>query len=88
MHSLSGFEASQVPDAIIGMEHMNAKKFMKAVKLLLKGMLPVYALSFQFTQEGYTFSFRNLVVWRMRLFWRRVILLERVALFIYSFDCK
>lgn len=46
MHSLSGFEASQVPDAIIGMEHMNAKKFKKAVRLLLKDMMPLYALSF------------------------------------------
>lgn len=38
MHSLSGFEASQVPDAIIGIEHMNAKKFKKAVMLLLEDM--------------------------------------------------
>ncbi|KAF9680464.1 hypothetical protein SADUNF_Sadunf06G0123800 [Salix dunnii] len=34
MHSLSGLEASQMPEAIIGIEQRKAMKFRKAVMLL------------------------------------------------------
>nr|GMD55809.1 hypothetical protein Iba_chr11dCG11540 [Ipomoea batatas] len=39
MHSLSALEASQIPAAVMGMEHMKATKLRKAVMLLLNDMV-------------------------------------------------
>ena len=41
MHSLSGFEASQIPAAIMGMEQRKAMKFRTAVTLLLTPMVEI-----------------------------------------------
>ena len=41
MHSLSGLEASQTPEAIIGMEERKAMKFRTDVMLLLTAMVMV-----------------------------------------------
>lgn len=39
MHSLSGLEASQIPEAMMGIEHMSARKLRNAVILLLTAMI-------------------------------------------------
>lgn len=39
MHSLSGLEASQIPEAIMGIEHISARKLRIAVMLLLTAMV-------------------------------------------------
>ena len=41
MHSLSGFEASHMPEAMMGMEARKAMKFRAAVMLLLTPMVVV-----------------------------------------------
>lgn len=44
-HSLSGFEASQMPEAMMGIEHMMATKFSTAVMLLLTPIIPILSHS-------------------------------------------
>lgn len=44
MHSLSGFEASHMPEAMMGMEAKKAMKFSVAVMLLLTPMVLVVEL--------------------------------------------
>lgn len=55
-HSLSGFEASHIPDAVIGIEQSNASKFSIAVKLFANA-IKSSLLSLSLEEEDLRVSF-------------------------------
>ena len=51
MQWLSGFEASQIPVIIIGIEHISAMKFIVAIMLLLTAMRGFHTVGSEFSHR-------------------------------------